>query len=83
MKKSLRYTFLILVVAAIAAGCWMVWSHQAERQKAEAAGDTLTSRPFSISPALRLDSILKQIAEDRQDELDYYQIGRASCRERV
>lgn len=71
MKKSLRYTLLLLVVAT-ATGFYLGWRHQTKRQQAEAKGDTLTSRTFSISPALRLDSILKQIKEDRQDELDYY-----------
>ena len=71
MKKSPRYTLLLLVVAT-ATGIYLGCRQQPDRQQAEAEGDTLTSRHFSISLPLRLDSILKQIEEDRQKELDYY-----------
>lgn len=72
MKKFVRYTLLIVVVAALATGGWMVWRHQAQQREMEAVGDTLTTRAFAISPALLIDSIRKQMTDDRQDELNYY-----------
>ena len=72
MKKILRYTLLLLAVAAIAAGGYVGWQHYTERQKQEAVGDTLTRTGFVVSPALRLDSLRQQMAEDRKEELDYY-----------
>jgi lysozyme len=71
MKKSVRYTLLLMVVAT-AAGGYLGWQHQTERRQTEAVGDTLTSTGFIVAPSLRLDSIRKQMAEDRQEELDYY-----------
>ena len=72
MKKYVRYTLFTVVVAVIVAGGWMAWQQQTERYEAEAVGDTLTSQVFIISPALRLDSLFKQMADDLKDELDYY-----------
>ena len=71
MKKSLRYILLVIVAATIV-GAYLGRRHQTERRKTEAIGDTLTTTDFSISTALQLDSIRKQMAEDRKNELDYY-----------
>ncbi len=71
MKKSIRYILLVIVAATIV-GAYLGWRYQTERRKTEAIGDTLTTTDFSISTALQLDSIRKQMAEDRKDEVDYY-----------
>ena len=72
MKKFVRYTLLTVAVAAVAASSWMICQYQTERRKAEAVGDTLTTRAFTIAPTLQIDSLRKQIIDDRNDELDYY-----------
>ncbi len=71
MKGAVRYT-LLMMVAAAAATIYVGCQHLTERNKAEAEGDSLASKCFSISSTLLLDSIQKQMAQDRKDELDYY-----------
>ena len=71
MKKSLRYGVLVLVAATAISG-YLAWRHLAGQYWDEAGGDTLSSRYFSIPSYLLIDSIRKQIEEDRLDELNYY-----------
>ena len=72
MSKSIRYTLLIAGAAAIIAGGYWGYRHYTIVKQEEAVGDTLTSTVFNVFPALRLDSIRQQMADDRKDELDYY-----------
>ena len=72
MSKSIRYTLLIAGAAAIIAGGYWGYRQYTIVKQEEAVGDTLTSTVFNVFPALRLDSIRQQMADDRKDELDYY-----------
>lgn len=72
MKKTTRYIlFAAVLVSAFAIGISQAARHATGTAK-PTDSDTLPAFRVSLSPALGLDSTLKEIARYRQEELDYY-----------
>ncbi|MEE3445028.1 MAG: GH25 family lysozyme [Prevotella sp.] len=75
MKKSSRYTLLLMAVA-LTAGIILGYGHQSGWLTRDTSDDTLSRKSLgtvpAISPSLLLDSIRQQMANDRKTELDYY-----------
>jgi lysozyme len=71
MKKTVRYTS-ILAAVALMAGIALGYGQHSDWIKRNNHKDTLICNGLRLTPALRLDSIRKQMAEDMKTELDYY-----------
>ena len=71
MKKTVRH-IILLTTATMLSGVNMGCQQRMGWRTEEVDVDTLTTTGFSIDPALLLDSIRQQMAQDRKNELDYY-----------
>ena len=71
MKKTVRH-IILLTTATMLSGVNMGCQQRMGWRTEEVDVDTLTTTGFSIDPALQLDSIRQQMAQDRKNELDYY-----------